>query len=356
VPQFIKADQGKLRQTLINLMGNAVKFTETGGITLRVNCQEQTLFFEIEDTGVGISQEELDMVFEVFVQSSSGQKSKQGSGLGIPISEKFAQLMGGALTIDSEVGKGSVFRFSIQAEILDEVEIITSEPEQVVIGLAPGQQQFRVLVVEDSEPSRRMLVTLLKTIGFDVASASNGEEAIESWKRWQPHFIWMDLRMPILDGYEATRKIKSAMKKTASPVNTKIVALTASAFMENRAQAFEDGCDDFVRKPFREADIFRKMTKHLGVRFRYKDQPDSMGSHEAADKMLLTDELPVHISRLPNDLLEKLRVATDSCDADEIDCIIVEIRNHDEQLGDALALLSQRFAYQEIIGLIGAAS
>ena len=355
VPQFIKADQGKLRQTLINILGNAVKFTERGGITLRVSCDVQTLFFEIEDTGVGIAQEELDMVFDVFVQSSSGQKSKQGSGLGIPISQKFVDLMGGALTIESEVGKGSIFRFHIEAEILDDVTLISAEPELKVIGLAPEQQQFKILVVEDNEPSRKMLVTLLKAIGFEVASAANGEEAVEAWEKWQPHFIWMDLRMPVLDGYEATKRIKSAMRQSISPVNTKIVALTASAFEENRTQAFADGCDDFVRKPFRESDIFRMMTKHLGVRFLYKEQAHDRQVNGETDAALTVPDLPSHIACLPSALKDKLAAATNSCNADEIDRIINEIRTHNNHLGDALILLARKFAYQEIMGLIDTA-
>jgi PAS domain S-box-containing protein len=355
VPQFVKADQGKLRQTLINILGNAVKFTERGGITLRVSCDEQTLFFEIEDTGVGIAQEELDMVFDVFVQSSSGQKSKQGSGLGIPISQKFVDLMGGALTIESEVGKGSIFRFHIKVEILDDVPSISAEPELKVIGLAPEQQQFKILVVEDNEPSRKMLVTLLKAIGFEVASAANGEEAVEAWEKWQPHFIWMDLRMPVLDGYEATKRIKSAMRQSISPVDTKIVALTASAFEENRNQAFADGCDDFVRKPFRESDIFRKMTKHLGVRFLYKEQAHDRQVIGETDAPLPLPDLPSHIACLPSALKDKLAAATDSCNADEIDRIINEIQTLNSHLGDALMLLARKFAYQEIMGLIDTA-
>jgi PAS domain S-box-containing protein len=355
VPQFVKADQGKLRQTLINILGNAVKFTERGGITLRVSCDEQTLFFEIEDTGVGIAQEELDMVFDVFVQSSSGQKSKQGSGLGIPISQKFVDLMGGALTIESEVGKGSIFRFHIKAEIIDDVTLISAEPELKVIGLVPEQQQFKILVVEDNEPSRKILVTLLKAIGFEVASAANGEEAVEAWEKWQPHFIWMDLRMPVLDGYEATKRIKSAMRQAVSVVDTKIVALTASAFEENRAQAFADGCDDFVRKPFRESDIFRKMTKHLGVRFLYKEQAHDRQVNGETDAPLPLPDLPSHIACLPSALKDKLAAATDSCNADEIDRIINEIQTLNSHLGDALMLLARKFAYQEIMGLIDTA-
>ena len=351
VPQYIRADQGKLRQTLINLLGNAVKFTPQGGITLRVNRQGSRLFFEVEDTGVGIAQEELDIIFDVFMQSSSGQESDQGSGLGIPISQKFVKMMGGELTVESEVAKGTTFRFDIHIEIVESVEVVDAGPELRVIGLAPDQQKFRLLVVEDHAPSRKLLVTLLGKVGFDVHDAADGQEAVTVWQKWQPHLIWMDLRMPLLDGYEATEQIKSAMRGTQTTVDTKIIALTASAFEENKAKAFESGCDDFVRKPFRESDIFKMMTKHLGVRFVYKEV-DGQNKPAAAAEQLSTTDLQSIMAGLPPELLEKLAEATDSCDADKIDSIIGEIRTYDDQLGDLLTRLSRKFAYNEIIGLL----
>lgn len=351
VPQYIRADQGRLRQTLINILGNAVKFTSQGRITLRVRSQGKRLFFEVEDTGVGIAQEELDMIFDVFVQSSSGRESKQGSGLGIPISQKFVELMGGVLTVESEVGKGSIFRFDVKFEIASDPEIITSRPELTAIGLAPGQLKYRLLVVEDNEPSRKVLVTLLEKIGFDVRAAVDGKEAVRVWKGWQPHLIWMDLRMPIVDGYEATKIIKSAMADSPSTIDTKIIALTASAFEENRTEAFESGCNDFVRKPFREADIFNMMTKHLGVRFIYKED-----SRKDPQPTIVEQPSPVQLhsllAGLPVGLLERLAEATSSCNADEIDKIIENITHHNNQLGGALAQLSQKFDYKQIMILI----
>jgi CheY-like chemotaxis protein len=161
--------------------------------------------------------------------------------------------------------------------------------------------------------------------------------------------------MPVLDGYEATKRIKSAMRQSISPVDTKIVALTASAFEENRNQAFADGCDDFVRKPFRESDIFRKMTKHLGVRFLYKEQAHDRQVNGETDAPLPLPDLPSHIACLPSALKDKLAAATDSCNADEIDRIINEIQTLNSHLGDALMLLARKFAYQEIMGLIDTA-
>ena len=351
VPQFVRADQGKLRQTLINILGNAVKFTPDGGITLRVRSKEDRLYFEVEDTGVGIAQEEMAMVFDVFVQSSSGQESKQGSGLGIPISQKFVQMMGGELTVESKVGIGTIFRFDLEIETVDGTYITDSEQELKVIGLEPDQPEYRLLVVEDNDPSRNLLVSLLTKIGFNVKEAIDGIEAIDVWQNWQPHLVWMDLRMPKMDGYEASQKIKLLVKDTFSTVDTKIIALTASAFKENRARAIECGCDDFVRKPFRESEIFKIMAKHLGVRFVYSDES------EAYQESTPTEDLPdidlqALIAHLPSELIGGLAQAAESCDADKIEVIIDEVSNYNRDVADVLTSLSKQFAYTRIISLI----
>lgn len=354
VPRFICADQGKLRQTLINLLGNAVKFTPQGGVTLRVNSEGCRLYFEVEDTGVGIAPEELDIVFDVFAQSTSGQESKQGSGLGIPISQKFVKMMGGDLAVESEVGKGTIFRFDMQIDIVEGVDVMVLEPELRVTGLGQEQPKYRLLVVEDNEPSRKLLGTLLEKVGFEVRDAADGQEAVRVWEEWQPHLIWMDLRMPVLDGYEATKIIKSAVKDSQSVIDTKIIALTASAFEENKAKAFASGCDDFVRKPFRESDIFTMMSKHLDIRYVYEE--NNRGDKLAAfAEQLSAADMQSQMAGLPVELLDRLAEATDSCSADKIDRIICDIRSNNNQLGDALARLSGKFSYDEIMVLIAKA-
>ena len=253
--------------------------------------------------------------------------------------------------MESEVGKGTIFRFDVEIERVDSVEVMASGPEQIVIGLAPEQPIYRLLVVEDNEPNRKLLVTLLGKVGFDVRDAADGHEAVKVWKNWQPHLIWMDLRMPVLDGYEATKQIKSLLKDSQASIDTRIIALTASAFEENKTKAFDSGCNDFVRKPFRESDIFNVMIKHLGVRYIYK-QDDEQNQQAAAAEHLSAADLQVILAGLPSDLLERLKEATDSCDADRIDRIIGDVRNHNNQLGDALTRLAGKFAYNEIISMI----
>jgi PAS domain S-box-containing protein len=270
LPQYINTDEMKLRQVLINLLSNSLKFTHNGAIAVNVEPASQepfTLRFSVADTGVGMAAEELDKLFQVFYQTRSGQESQEGTGLGLAISYKFVQLMGGNLTVESQVGLGTTFVFDIPVEIVDQIEEATTTNHSRVIGLAPGQMVYRILVVDDKDVNRLLLVKMLQPLGFQVKEAANGQEAIALWESWEPHLIWMDMRMPIMDGYEATKYIKSQVKGSA----TAIIALTASVLEEEKAIVLSAGCDDFIRKPFREATIFEEMSKHLGVQYIYDD-------------------------------------------------------------------------------------
>ncbi|MBD2464829.1 response regulator [Oscillatoria sp. FACHB-1407] len=393
VPQYVKTDENKLRQVLINLLGNAVKFTHDGGVTLRVRQQtpatadsksatipastegeppgDETqnaivLQFEVEDTGTGIAPHEISKLFKPFVQTETGRQSNQGTGLGLTISRHFVQLMGGDITVTSTVGQGSIFQFEIQAQASSSTELTTPKTTRRVVGLAPGQPTYRILVVDDVRDNRLLMTQLIEPFGFEVQEASNGREAIALWERWHPHLIWMDMRMPVMDGYEATRQIRNkesivkGQSSTESIVNrqpsqssivnrqslsesivnrqslsesivnrqlpiasnpesndpeplttdhpplttdpqplttdhpplttdhpplttdhlplttdpqplTKIIALTASAFEEERGVVLGAGCDDLVRKPFRASTIWEKLAEHLGVEFLYSD-------------------------------------------------------------------------------------
>ncbi|OKH40568.1 hybrid sensor histidine kinase/response regulator [[Phormidium ambiguum] IAM M-71] len=302
IPQYIKTDEKKLRSCLINLLGNAIKFTESGSITLRVNILDKTdsslvaqscrLKFEIEDTGVGISPEEIDSLFNAFIQTESGRKTAEGTGLGLTITRRFVQLLGGNITVNSVLGKGTVFKFDIKISLANATEI-TSQLQQRVIGLAPQQTPTRILVVDDNRENRLLLVKLLQPIGFEVQEAENGEQAIRLWESWQPHLIWMDTRMPVMDGLQATKYIRNLEKQRRKVGNfieisdrqfsttdsffcvprTIIIALTASAFEEKKEEFLIIGCDDFVRKPFYEKVIFEKIAEYLGVVYIYEDLP-----------------------------------------------------------------------------------
>jgi two-component system sensor histidine kinase/response regulator len=230
IPQYVKTDEGKLRSCLINLLSNAIKFTEFGRVTLQVrvdgswfmvhskeksmNNEQSTmnnfcLYFEVEDTGSGIADEEIELLFEPFGQTETGRKSQQGTGLGLPITRKFVQLMGGDITLSSVVGKGSRFAFDVRMALADAIDVQTPQPQGKVVGLAPNQPDYRILVVDDRFESRLVLVTLLTSIGFSVREAENGQEAIALWESWEPHLIFMDMRMPVMNGYEAAKHIKA---------------------------------------------------------------------------------------------------------------------------------------------------
>jgi CheY-like chemotaxis protein len=285
LPRYITTDDKKLRQILINLLGNAIKFTAAGNVILRVRLAAASpplIHFEVEDTGAGIAPEEMDTLFEAFVQTETGRQSQQGTGLGLPISKQFIELMGGALTVTSQIGKGTCFQFDIPVQLSDASKVGGYTVTQRVISLEPNQQAYRILVVDDRWENRQLLLKLLQPIGFQVQAASNGQEAVERWRDWYPHLIWMDMRMPVMNGYEATQVIKSHLQGQA----TIIIALTASTLEEERAVVLSAGCDDFVRKPFAEAIIFETMAKYLGVRYRYETlAPDAQMATSGASHL-----------------------------------------------------------------------
>ena len=294
LPQIILSDRLKLRQILINLLSNAVKFTTSGRITLcvevlaRTNLEatsEAQLFtFSVTDTGVGIAPADQTRLFEAFVQTESGLSSHQGTGLGLAISAEYAHLLEGELTVDSAVGEGSTFSLSLSAVPVNAaVEVAELDlRDRQVIGLVPGQAASKILVVDDLSFNCKLLCQLLTNVGFDVRTAENGQAAIAQWQTWQPHLIWMDMRMPKMGGLEATERIK-ALEQRSPDRRTVILALTASAFEESRAAAIASGCDDFVSKPIQPAKIFEKIAQHLNVQYIYSDM-DEAASELSADE------------------------------------------------------------------------
>jgi signal transduction histidine kinase/FixJ family two-component response regulator len=351
VPRYIRADQNKLRQILINLLSNAVKFTEEGKITLRVNAiassQEEnngrfgTLHFEVIDTGVGIVPEEQENVFDAFFQTSVQRHSQQGTGLGLTISQRFVSMMGGGLKLDSEVGRGTKISFEIPVEHVKDSDIVVDRPVKRVTGLEPGQQIFRILVVEDHEVSRDLLIKLLRQVGFETREAANGKEAVTVYEQWRPHLIWMDMRMPVMDGFESTRQIKTSPDSK----DTVIIALTASAFEEDRKRVLEHGCNDFVRKPFREREIFEMLTKHLGVAFVYEEDK-AEGRGPKAESHI--DSMKEAVIALPVALHQDFRKAVESIDFDKAIAIVEQIRERDKELATDVAELLNSYRFDTL--------
>ena len=362
VPQFIFTDEGKLRQIMINLLGNAIKFTNKGSITLLVKLNDSnkskenqidflfsdtySLYFAVEDTGPGIEPAEMSRLFSPFEQTEIGRISNEGTGLGLSICHKFVELMGGELRVKSTVGKGSVFYFNILVKTRN-VQIpettSTTSVEKKIICLAPGQHQYRILAVDDVAPSRLLLKKLLTTIGYAVQEARNGQEAIAKWQEWQPELILMDMRMPIIDGYEATKQIKSQ----PSGKKTIIIALTASAFEEEKVEILSSGCDDFMRKPFHDHELLTKIGQYLKVEYLYEDG-DRLCTYEQSSLSDLTaEDLAVMSLKWRSQLYE----AATKVDNQEIYQLLAEIPDEYESLAQGLETLVEHFRCDKIIDL-----
>jgi PAS domain S-box-containing protein len=360
VPHYVVTDEGKLRQVLSNLLGNAVKFTQEGSVALRVRAfpsmgEDQVLHFDVEDTGPGIAPEDLEAVFDPFVQAVVGQEPQEGTGLGLAISRQFVRLMGGDITASSEPGQGSLFRFDVQVGSAEVPGVEAIQPKRRVLALAPDQlapdgEPFRLLVVEDSKTNRRLLVKLLDSLGFEVQEAANGQEAVEIWERWDPHLMWMDMRMPVLDGHQATQQIKATHRGQA----TVIIALTATAFEEDREEILLEGCDDFVRKPFRKDEIYDMLAKHLGVRFLYEEGPVPGAPGEPSETAAPAPFAlsPEALFGLPAIWVAELQQATTRADLHSILSLADQIRGQDAALADTLAELAQNYEYRKILNLI----
>ena len=379
VPHYIKADEKKLRICLINLLGNAIKFTKNGSVTLRVNLggieskpglvhttvsdgEQFPITFEVEDTGVGIAPEEIDSLFDAFVQSEAGRKSAEGTGLGLTITKKFVQLLKGNITAISALNKGTIFKFNIQISRADAYEVI-EQPLQRVSALEADQGSYRILVVDDTQENRLLLVKLLQPIGFEVLEAENGEQALTLWDSWQPHLILLDTRMPVIDGMEVAIQIRAKEREKQekslinhqSPINsyhTVIIALTASAFEERRDEIIAAGCDDFVRKPFQEQVIFEKMTEFLGVRYIYEELPPVINTtpglryfiSERPDSFFL----PL-LGQMPLNWVQQLNQAANEVNEDLVCQLIDKIPENFVVLGDALKDLLEDFRLDRIV-------
>jgi PAS domain S-box-containing protein len=300
LPRFVVGDENKLRQIFINLLGNAVKFTSQGQVTwrLRVDRSKQDgprLVAEVEDTGPGIAAEDIGRLFQAFEQTQMGARTAGGSGLGLAISQQFAQLMDGRITVSSEVGKGSCFRVDVGIQEGQEAPAAEQAAPRRVVALKPGQPTYRVLVADDRRENRILLSEMLKAVGFDVLEVRDGRETLACFERWRPHLILMDMRMPIMDGYEACQCIRA----TEAGSRTGIVAVTASAFDDMRQQVWESGVDAYISKPFQEQELFETIHNCLGVEYVYEGdtvlpvgevalEPDTAAASVAARQPLVS--------------------------------------------------------------------
>ncbi|WP_413173929.1 ATP-binding protein [Anabaena azotica] len=349
VPRYICTDEVKLRQVLINLISNSIKFTQKGEITLIVNNSSTetidvlSLDFEVRDTGVGIATAEFPKLFNSFSQTQAGKESQEGTGLGLAISRKFVQLMGGDISVESELGKGTNFKFSISAKLGQKINTNVVEEQPAILGLTPGQPTYKILTVDDKPINRKLLIKLLEPLGFEIKEACNGQEAINIWDEWEPNLIWMDMRMPVMDGYEATKHIKSTTKGNA----TAIIALTASVLEEEKAIVLSAGCDDFLRKPFAEHTIFEALSKHLGVKYIYADMKPSESIHNL-ENILTLENLTV----MTKEWIVRLYESSLEANVNLIMELIQEIPDTEIRLIQSLSKLVNQSEFEQIADLI----
>lgn len=340
-PRFIKGDEGRLRQILLNLLGNAVKFTEHGGVTVRLKVRNNNhthLLIEVEDTGPGISTDEQEKIFKPFIQLSE-DASRQGTGLGLTITQQFVEMMGGQIEVESEPGKGTLFRIDLPLEALDESEIshFESEWSGKVIGLTPGQPAYRILIAEDQRDNQLLLSRLMNELGLEIKVAENGKQCVDIFQQWQPDLIWMDRRMPVLDGVEATRRIRSL----PGGDKVKIVAVTASVLSEQRQELGKAGMDDFVNKPYRFEELYDCMAQHLGLHYLYADDVSAPRPTQP-----LT---PAMLATVDPELRGRLRLALESLHSSHISDAITQVGVTNPELAVILSRMVDEFDYPTIL-------
>jgi signal transduction histidine kinase len=370
VPQYIKTDEKKLRVCLINLVGNSIKFTEHGGeILLNVGLKntssevteseidsqststEQCLIsFEVQDTGVGIAVAEIDTLFNAFVQTEAGRKAADGTGLGLTITKKYVQIMGGNIGVSSILGEGTTFKFHIKISPAASSEVSIRRLQRV-LGLEAEQPVYRILAVDDNTENRLLLMKMLQPIGFEVREAENGRQAIEIWESWQPDLIWLDTRMPVMNGFEAVIEIRAKEKNTRS--RTVVIALTASIFEERKGEIIAAGCDDFIRKPFQEQIILEKISHYLGVQYIYQELPIpfmARGRRYFMSEKPDSFFLPL-LAEMPKKWLEELDYAANDVNEELVIEVVDRISESHPTLANALKDLLDDYRLDRIVNL-----
>jgi len=405
VPQYVQTDESKLRQVLINLVGNAVKFTNQGKVILQVAklgtneaiaSEEQDgvdsiLSFEVSDTGPGIASEELDNLFEAFVQTETGRRSQDGTGLGMPISKRFVQLMGGDIRVESTYGKGTIVNFDIKVQMAKVSDVQPPQVKRRVIALAPNQPKYRILLADDKWESRHLMKNLLAPLEFEIREAENGQEAIALWQSWQPHLIWMDMQMPEMDGYEATQRIRALEQERGqengrtggrddeitcdsdtahlpfhpptllpSHFPTKIIALTANAFVEEQSQILSAGCDGLLSKPFRRRILLDMIQDYLGVQYQYaeatappKEIPTARELPASPDTSPLNESAAVHLATMPSAWVKALHLAATRADGRQVMKLIEQIPETSISLKRTLNNWVDNFQFDQIMTFTG---
>ena len=350
LPAAVVSDESKIRQVFINLLGNAVKFTQRGTITWHMGTQQTPeglrMVTAVQDTGPGIDPADLGRLFDKFAQTSLGIRIG-GTGLGLAISREFARLLGGDITVESKPGKGSCFHFDIPLLMGRVADLQNSTGLRQIAAIKPGTGPWRILVVDDQPDSRALLVKILSVVGFETCEATDGVEAMQAFESFYPHAILMDLRMPRMDGFETTRKIKRSERGRTTP----IIAVTASTFEEDRRRALDGSMDDFVGKPFHDSEILEILRDHLPIEYLYVE--DLRTPTPIALPIGMTGWQPGTLSDVPAELLDKLRSATVAAEYDRALELVGDLVATAPAAAEELRRLVRTFDYQGVMDRLG---
>ncbi len=332
LPTGVKGDETRLRQVLVNLFGNAVKFTENGFVNFRVGYYEDKIRFEIEDSGPGIEAEQLETIFQPFKQVGAQRYMTEGTGLGLPLCKKFVEMMGGTLAVNSTIGKGSAFWFDLALPTVEGWHPVeTFQVQQYITGYQ-GKPR-RILIVDDKDENRALLFELLSPLEFVLAEAINGKDAIEITLAFRPDVILMDIRMPVMDGFEATRRIR----KLAELKQVIIIVISASVSDEDRNKSLNVGCHDFIAKPFSTDEVLEKLGCHLKLEWEY-EADDLLDFSPSQEK---TDDTEQPVVSPPAEVVKMLYDLAMMGDVESIEEQIEQLEQTDSQFAPFVAQVRQ---------------
>ena len=347
----IISDENKIKEILINIIGNAVKFTRAGGITIDCRTEKDTLgpdqkklflYMDVQDTGVGIAEEDMSRLFKAFEQTRSGAQIIGGTGLGLAISQSHARLLGGEITVTSTVGMGTCFHIKLAVEESDHVVLTVGTPARQVTGLKPGSREIKVLIVDDHLENRMVLQGFLEPVGILTRSAEDGVKAVEMAESWKPDIILMDLRMPGMNGFEASKFIKGSEYGRG----IEIIAVTASTLDIDKDKIAESGMTGYLQKPFKENELFVVLEEKLGEIFTYRDQGELLPNNEEPEAV---SPIPQPVKAIPKDLLDQLATATINAHFDHILELIEKVGTYQPQTAARLRELANNFQYDAIL-------
>lgn len=347
LPELIYADEKRLRQVLMNLLSNAINFTDTGSITFSVNRIDQgktKIRFQVEDTGIGINADQLEKIFLSFEQVGGSVQREEGTGLGLAISQKLVSLMNSQIFVESTPGVGSRFWFDIEVqEVSAAVKPIMIKLRETIIGYA-GEQR-KILIVDDRWENRAVLRSMLEPIGFTVVAATNGEEGLAKATQFQPDLILVDIVMPIIDGHQMTRQLRQRPEFQQTP----IIAISANVFAMNQVQSLEVGCNEFLTKPVQAEELYTKLQHCLHLSWVYRQAETA-------------EEYPITSSEIvipPREDLVDLYEAAASGDVEGVEQGILQIQEFgSEYIPFAIQAmtLAEEFNYEAILKLIDSQS